>query len=143
LLLTSCTKPLAPRRLAHLPRTKLVTGAQAVALLAQMHQGRLQPPQAEVATYGGNRLTLYVARFASAHQAQQALERMLKGLDRSSQFSPPRLQGADQQRYVTLGPGGHHLFWRSQLAIYWLAGEPAAVFAASEELPAPARGATI
>lgn len=138
LAVAACSPSPAPNQLAGLPRTAVVAGQKAVKLLSQMHDGRFRPEQALVAEYDEGRLTVYLARFASPSGAQQALERMLRGLTASRQFSPPgKLQDG---RYLVVGPGGHHLFWRTGQAIYWVAGEPALVFQAAEELPAPKQG---
>ncbi len=140
LLLAACAQPAVPRRLAQLSRTKVVTGARAVALLAQLHGGRVRVPWAAVAEYGRGRLTLYLARFPSREEAHQALQRMVAGMAQNRQFSQPRWQSRETQRYLTVGPGGHHLFWRADTSIYWLAGQPEAVFAGAEELPPPPSG---
>jgi len=134
----ACAPSPAPSRLAGLPRTAVMAGQRAVKLLAEMHGGRFRPEKALVAEYGKGRLTLYLARFSSATGAQAALERMLRGLAASPQFSSPAKQ--QDGRYLVVGPGGHHLFWRAGEAIYWVAGEPALVFDAAGELPAPPQG---
>lgn len=143
LLLAACAQPAVPRRLAQLPRTKLVTGARAVALLAQLHGGKVRVPWAAVAEYGRGRLALYLARYPSREEAHQALQRMVAGIAHSGQFSEPRWQSRETQRYLTVGPGGHHLFWRAETSIYWLAGVPEAVLAAAKELPPPPSGLLI
>lgn len=140
LVLATCGQPLVPRHLAGLSRGKVLTGKPAVELLRQMHQGRFQPPNAVVAEYGNGRLTLYLALFNSPAQAKAALEAMTEAMAHSRSFSPPRPHRNEPQRFLTVGPGGHHLFWRSENKVYWLAGEPERVFAGAQELPAPPPG---
>ncbi|MGC8916762.1 MAG: hypothetical protein ACP5NF_07275 [Thermoanaerobaculum sp.] len=141
--LATCAKPPAPSRLAGLARTRLVAGPRAVALLRDMHGGRFAPPQAVVAEYGGGQLTLYVAMFASGSEAERSLAAMRRALGRSGSFSEPRLLFQDPNRFLTVGPGGHHLFWRAENRVFWLAGNPDRVFAATSELPPPAPGLRI
>lgn len=140
LALTACGQPLAPRRLADLLRTRVIAGRPAVQLLTDMHGGRFRPPNAVVAEYGRGRLTLYVAVFQGPTEAMASLREMVAALEKTDEFSPPRPLREDPHRYLTVGPGGHHLFWRSEAKVYWLAGEPEAVFAAVSELPPPPRG---
>ncbi|BCW92799.1 MAG: hypothetical protein KatS3mg007_0693 [Thermoanaerobaculum sp.] len=140
LALLACGQPLVPRHLAGLSRSKLLTGRPAVELLRQLHQGRFQPPGAVVAEYGHGRLTLYLALFKSPAEAKAALEAMTEAMAHSRSFAPPRPQRDEPQRFLTVGPGGHHLFWRSENKVYWLAGDPERVFAAAGELPAPPPG---
>lgn len=140
LLVASCGKPEVPHSLAGLTRSKVLVGQRAAELLRQMHQGRFQPPNAVVAEYGKGRLSLYLAFFPSPTEATAALQAMTKAMARNASFSPPRPQRENPQRFLTVGPGGHHLFWRAANKVYWLAGEPQRVFAAAEELPSPAPG---
>lgn len=140
LLLAACGQPPVPRTLAGLPRSKVLAGRKAIELLRQMHQGRFQPPNAVVAEYGQGRLRLYLAFFPSPTDARAALQAMTEAMARSRSFSSPRPQRENPQRFLTVGPGGHHLFWRAANRVYWLAGEPERVFAAAQELPAPAPG---
>ncbi len=140
LVLAACAQPPAPRTLAGLPRTQVLAGRRATELLRQMHGGRFQPPHAVVAEYGRGRLNLYLAVFPSAAEARAALRAMTEAMAKGSAFSPPRPQREQPQRFLTVGPGGHHLFWRADNKVYWLAGEPERVFAAAEELPQPAPG---
>lgn len=140
LALAACGQPLLPRRLAGLARGKVITGRPAVQLLQDMHGGRVKPPHAAVAEYGGGRLTLYVAIFRSPAEAIGSLEDMTRAMEGSDEFSSPRPLREEPQRFLTVGPGGHHLFWRSGARVFWLAGDPESVFAAASELPPPPRG---
>ncbi|MGQ9752265.1 MAG: hypothetical protein ACUVRE_06465 [Thermoanaerobaculaceae bacterium] len=136
----ACAPPAVPARLAGLPRTKLIGGARAVHLMSTIHGGRFRPPRAVVAEYGSGKLLLYVATFHSPEEARQAVEKMLKTLGANREFSPPRALEPGVMRWLTVGPGGHHLFWRSARQVFWLAGEPEAVFSALEGLPSPPKG---
>ncbi|MCS7181932.1 MAG: hypothetical protein NZ869_02325 [Thermoanaerobaculum sp.] len=138
--LIACGQPPAPRSLAGLARTRVWAGRQAIALLEDLHGGRFRPPQAVVAEYGRGTMTLYVAIFASDGAASATLQRMVRVMEHSPEFTPPRPQREEPQRFLTVGPGGHHLFWRSGRKVYWLAGEPERVFIAIQELPPPAPG---
>lgn len=140
LLLAACGQPLVPRRLAGLARTKVIVGRQAVQLLGDMHGGRFQPPNAVVVEYGRGRLVLYLAIFPSSNEATASVQNMARALEKSGEFSSPRPLREEPQRFLTVGPGGHHLFWRSGAKVYWVAGDPDSVFAASQELPPPAPG---
>lgn len=139
-LLAACGKPEVPRTLAGLSRSKVLVGRRATEMLRQMHQGRFQPPDAVIAEYGNGRLNLYLARFPSPAEAKGALQSMTEALAQSASFSPPRPQREQPQRFLTVGPGGHHLFWRVANKVYWLAGEPERVFKAADELPSPPPG---
>lgn len=136
----ACAAPTVPGRLAGLPRTKLIGGTRAVQLMSTIHGGRFRPPRAVVAEYGSGKLLLYVAFFHSPEHARQALERMLIMLEKNLEFSPPRALEPGIMRWLTVGPGGHHLFWRSASQVFWLAGEPEAVLSAFKRLPSPPKG---
>lgn len=136
----ACAPPEVPGKLAGLPRTKFLGGARAVHFMSTIHAGRFRPPRAAVAEYGSGKLLLYVATFHSQEEARQAMEKMLKTLGANREFSRPRALEPGVMRWLTVGPGGHHLFWRSTNQVFWLAGEPESVFSAVGELPSPPKG---
>jgi hypothetical protein len=141
-LAASCARPPLPSRLAGLPRTRLYTGLRAVRMLNELHTRPLAPHSAAVAVYGrGGELRVWLARFADGTEAQQVLHSMVGELQSdSSPFSPPRQQREHPNRFYTVGPGGHNVFWVAGDGVYWLEARPDLIDGALAGLPAPPAG---
>jgi hypothetical protein len=135
----SCGAPPLPPRLAGLPRGRVISGREAVRLVAQLHGQRYTPPDALVAEYGRRReLKVWLARYPDFPSAYHDLERMVRALRlHPTPFLAPRQDRREANRWFTVGNGAHHLFWVSGTALYWLEGEPESVWAAAQELPPP------
>jgi hypothetical protein len=142
LALAACAQPPLPSRLAGLPRTRLYTGQRAVRMLGEVHARRLAPKSAAVGVYGRRgELRVWLARFADGGEAQQVLRAMLERLDSGgTPFSPPRQQREWPNRFFSVGPGAHNVFWVADDAVYWLEGPPGIIDPALDGLPAPPSG---
>ena len=138
----ACAKPAVPVRLGGLGRAKVLTGERAAKAIGTLHGSDVAPQRSFVADYGRRgELRLYVSDFAGAAGAQRALSAMLAGLQGGgTPFRPPRRDRRWPDRWFTIGPGGHHAVWVSGASVYWLAGAPARLERAMDELPAPAHG---
>lgn len=139
--LVACGQAPLPPRLAGLPRARVLAGEAARRHLAQLHGRDVAPLDSLVAEYGRGRLRVYVSRYRDSFAAQRALERMLAGLRRGeSPFANPTPDPAVPGRWATVGLGAHHLLWAAGRAVYWLEGDPEAVFKAAQQLPTPTVG---
>lgn len=145
LAVAGCGRPPLPTRLSGLPRVRLFTGERAVRMLGELHARRLAPSSAAVGVYGRRgELRVWVARFANGDDAQTVLRTMLGRLRAGeSSFSPPKQQAHRPNRYFSIGPGGHHVFWVAGDAVYWLEGRPDVIDAALDGLPGPPSGAWV
>ncbi len=141
LVLVACARSPLPIRLAGLHRARVWTGESAARLIAEMHGRDVAPRQSVVAEYGTQgELRAFVSVYTNDEEAARVLTRMLEAMRYgSTPFIPPRAQGTSG-RWVTFGPGGHHLLWVSRSRLYWLQGLPDAVEQAATELPAPTPG---
>ncbi len=142
LALTACAQPPLPSRLAGLHRTRLYTGQRALRMLGELHARRLAPKSAVVGVYGRQgELRVWLARFADGEEAHQVLRAMLERLDSGgTSFSAPRQQREWPNRFFSLGPGAHNVFWVADDAVYWLEGPPVYIDPALADLPAPPSG---
>ena len=142
ILAAACAQAPLPGRLAGLTRTRLYTGLRAVRMLNELHTHSLAPHSAAVGVYGrGGELRVWLARFADGAEAQQVLRSMVGELQSdSSPFSPPRQQRDHPNRFYTVGPGGHHVFWVAGDGVYWLEARPDLIDGALEGLPGPPAG---
>lgn len=116
-----------------------MTGRQAARLVAHAHGTDVAPPDSLVADYGRRReLRVWMARYGDFPAAHRALTKMLDAMRRgSTPLSPPWEDPRSPNRWATVGNGAHHLVWVRGRSLYWLEGEPSAVFRAADELPAP------
>ncbi len=140
--LAACARPPLPIRLAGLHRNRVWTGTRAATMIGEIHGKQVVPTSSMVADYGTNgELRVYLSLYADETQAFRVLERMLKGIGSgNTPFAPPRQEPGGTGRWLTFGPGGHHLLWVSRGRVYWLQGLPDAVQGAAAELPKPSSG---
>jgi len=141
-LALACSRIAVPRRLAGLHRTRVWTGASAARLVARLHDRGVAPTTSAVADYGpGNELRLYLSTFPDTGAAMAAFDAMVLGIRTGrTPFTAIREDLELPGRWVTYGPGGHHMLWVSDRRLYWLQGEPDTVRRAASELPAPLTG---
>lgn len=142
--LASCGPSPLPPRLADLPRGRVLAGEQARRHLARLHSRDVAPADSLIAEYGDGRLRVYLSRYSDAVVAQRQLERMLAGLRRGdSPFTRPAPDPHARGRWTTVGLDAHHVLWAAGRTVFWLEGEPAAVFRAADQLPPPTPGGAV
>jgi len=141
----ACGHAPLPARLAGLARTRVWTGARAAEIVAEIHGRNVTSASTTVADYGRRgELRVWLTRFRGPAEANAALEAMLRRL-RSGRtaFSPPQEHSQTRGRFVTVGPGGHHVTWVSGSNLYWVGGDPERVARALDQLPRPDTGLLI
>jgi hypothetical protein len=140
--LAACARAPLPNRLAGMHRTRAWTGERAARLIAELHGKQVAPRSSMVADYGARgELRVYVSLYQDDAEASGVLGRMIGGMRSGhTPFSPPQQESAGAGRWLTFGPGGHHLLWVSEGRLYWLQGLPDAVQGAAAELPKPSPG---
>jgi hypothetical protein len=141
-LALACTRVMVPPHLGGLARRGVVVGERAARMIAALHGKAVAPHASAVAEYGERgELRLFLARYQDHGEASDVLARMVARMaSGATPFSPPRLHGALQGRYLTFGPGGHNVLWVAGATVYWLQGGAADIERALPELPAPAAG---
>ncbi len=137
--LPACGRTPLPPRLAGLARSRIVTGQQAARLVQRLHGRRVATASFSVAEYGRRgQLRVWLARYRDFPTAYRDFQRMLDAMRRQvTPFQPPREDPRQQNRFVTVGNGAHHLLWVSGPCLYWLEGDPETLFAAAHDLPEP------
>jgi hypothetical protein len=138
----ACSRVPTPPHLAGLHRTAVVTGARAERLATWMHPATVAPLSTTIADYGRRgELRLYLSTFPNQESAFRAFDAMIQGIRAGdTAFRVLREDPALPGRWVTYGPGGHHMIWVSRRQLFWLQGDPETVERAAAELPAPLIG---
>jgi len=138
--LATCGQTPLPPRLAGLSRSRVVAGPQAERLVRRLHGRDVTAAAITVAEYGRRgQLRVWLARYPDFPTAHRELRTMLAAIrERPTPFQRPWEDPRMPNRWITVGNGAHHLLWVSGRSLFWLEGAPEAVFAAAEELPAPA-----
>ncbi len=111
-------------------------------MIGKLHGKVVAPRTSMVADYGRRgELRVYFSQFSDDASAARALDAMLVGMSTGrTPFARPQKEPGGTGRWVTFGPGGHHLLWVSKGCVYWLQGAPGTVEDAAAELPAPTMG---
>jgi len=145
MLAFACGHAPLPARLGGLTRTRVWSGARAVALVAEIHGKTVTSASTTVADYGRrSELRVWLSRYRGPAEANAALEAMLRRLrSGSTPFAPPQEHVRTPGRFFTVGPGGHHATWVSGDRLYWVGGDPDRVALALERLPLPDPGLLI
>ncbi len=118
----------APQSLAGFPLVDLLTGAEAVTEIQNMHMGDFQIGQAIVSSYGTGNILLWVADAGSSAASTSLLDQMAAVIgEGGTPFAPTGIyEFSSRQVYGMEGGGQLHFFFQSGQKVVWISAEPTA-----------------
>ncbi len=116
---------LLPSALGALDQAWILTGAEALREVRDLHLGTFRMTEAEVAGYGAT-ATVWVATPVRPEAADRYVSRMVEAIaGAETPFTPPVASATDPRVWTTEGTGQQHAFFAADDAIWWLAADAA------------------
>lgn len=113
-----------PPEMGGVPRTEVMTGAQALADLRELHGKDVSEGLVAgwIAHYG-KEATVWLAEARDATTASQVFEAMASRIGAGNQYfkNPQKLQVSGRQVYTATGQGQRHYYYQQGRQVIWLA----------------------
>lgn len=127
---------LLPTRIAGLPLTDQLTGAQAAENFISLHDQKFPITSGAIGFYGGDQATLWAAgaplNFMAAGMVNSMRDKIAEGTSPFTQTSEFKIGG--RTIYELNGMGQRHFYFQSKNLIIWLAADPSIADTAIEQI---------